>query len=45
MVSGLPAALAFREGKWKTKFEDASPFLLHVIPKERIKTFNFEYTA
>ena len=41
MVSGIPASIVFREGMWKTKFEDASPFLLHVIPKSEIKTFNF----
>lgn len=45
MVSGIPSAIVFREGKWLTKFEDASPFLLHVVKKEVESTrFVYQYT-
>jgi hypothetical protein len=44
MVSGIPSAIAFREGKWRTKFEDASPFLLHVVKKGSSEPFVYQYT-
>jgi glutathionylspermidine synthase len=34
IIGGVPAGLAFREGKNATKFADANPYLLHLVKKE-----------
>lgn len=44
VVAGMPAGLAFREGKAGTDFEDGSPFLLHVLKDEPTLDLNFEMT-
>ena len=34
IVDGMPAGLAFREGKAGDNFADTSPFLLHTVKKD-----------
>ena len=33
IINGMPAGLAFREGKAGKHFEDANPFLPHIVKK------------
>jgi len=40
----MPAGLAFREGKAGTHFEDANPYLPHVVTTTDSWTLNFEMT-
>jgi len=40
----MPAGLSFREGKAGTHFEDANPFLPHVVKTTDEWTLNFELT-
>ena len=42
VIDGMPAGLAFREGKLGENFGDTSPFLLHTIKKDKnIGAYNF----
>lgn len=45
IIDGLPAGLAFREGKASENFGDMSPFLLHTVKRDSsAKAYNFIQT-
>lgn len=45
MVRGMPAGLAFREGKIGHHFEDSNPFLLHSVKNQPdYSTFTFKHS-
>ena len=41
VVNGMPAGLAFREGKEGMFFEDMNPFLPHVVKGYQMKPLKF----
>lgn len=43
MIDGLPAGLAFREGKDGENFGDMSPFLLHTVNRRDYKQQKFDF--
>jgi hypothetical protein len=46
VIDGMPAGLAFREGKAGENFGDLSPFLLHTVRRDPAhSTYSFDQTA